>query len=379
MKLTFMHHSFKYSRRTTVVLLALSLTACVRFDTRMQANGSFDYQDATLVESYQTGDFSRDEARKNYVIPALTDKQKTAGFVTESVDIRPPTQLMAVLDGLILEKTKDGPTKIWFNAFDQKEDMQAKVWKLLESYLADNNVEIINKNESLQQLETGIFSEEFVFGSYFNTNTILKESSYLFSVEQQQQGHSVALTVDALSYQESSDGTKLKINFEDSSKQNVELRFVNALLAYAYKLKESEQLERSDSQPLSIKLGFDDNHQSAWIVDDEFLDTWRKLPALFTLLNFTILEDDKNLGYFLLDYSQPDDDYWAENNLNRFDLDNGEYFIQLGEVTGGTTSIAWLDENKKPLTDQKITEIYLSITKHIRGVLLDQDKQTKEF
>ncbi|WP_022941480.1 outer membrane protein assembly factor BamC [Psychromonas hadalis] len=379
MKLTFIHRPFNNSRSIAAVIVALSLSGCIRFDTRMQANGSFDYQDATLIEPYQTGKLSNDEARNTYVIPTLTDEQKMVGFAAGNVDVRPPTQLMAVLDGLILEKTEDGSTKIWFNAFNQQEDMQAKVWELLESYLAENNVDIAKKDKSLQQLETGIFSEKRVFGSYFNENTIIKESSYLFTIEKQQEGHSVALTVDALTYQESSDGKKLKINLVGSRKQDIELRFVNDLLAYAYHIKESDQLKQADTQPLAIKLGFDDNHQSTWIVDNEFLDTWRKLPALFTLLNFTIVEEDKNLGYFLLDYSQPDDSYWTENNLNHFELDNGEYFIQLGEVTGGTTSIAWLDEDKKPLPDQKITEIYLSITEQVRGVLLEKDKQTKEF
>ena len=44
---------------------------------------------------------------------------------------------------------------------------------------------------------------------------------------------------------------------------------------------------------------------------------------------------------------------------------------------GGSTSISWLDEDKKPLPDQKVTEIYLSITEQVRNVLLLNDKQTK--
>ncbi|PKG37616.1 outer membrane protein assembly factor BamC [Psychromonas sp. Urea-02u-13] len=374
MKLT-----FKHSRSTAAVILALSLSACVRFDTRMQANGEFEYQDATLVDAYNSGDFSNEEARDSYVIPELTEDQKSVGFTTKDVDVRPPTQLMPVIDGVLLEKTEDGSTKIWFNAFNQKEDMQAKVWQLLESYLATNDVEIINKNTASNQIETGIFSENITFGSYFNENTLLKESSYKLTVEKQQDGHSVSLTVDALSYKEVNEGTELKFNLVGSRKNEIETRFVNDLLAYAYKVKESEQLEKGDEQPLAIKLGFDDNHQNTWIVESKFIDTWGKLPDLFTLLNFEIIEQDKNLGYFLLKYTKPSDDYWLENNIKPFELAQDEYFIQLGEVTGGTTSILWLDEDKKPLTDQKITEIYLSITDHVRGALIENEKQTQEF
>jgi len=374
MKLT-----FKHSRSATAVILALSLSACIRFDTRMQANGSFEYQDATLVDAYQTGDFTSDEARDTFELPQLTEQQKAVGFTTDKVDIRPPTQLMAVIDGVLLETTKDDNSKIWFNAFNQKDDMQAKVWTLLESYLAENDTEIINKDESQLQIETGVLSQEIVFGSYFNKNHLLKETSYKFNIEKQQDGHSVALIVDVQSYQETSDGNKLNLNLVGSTKQDIELRFINSLLEFAYHKKESELLESGDDKPLTIKLGFDDNHQSAWIVDSEFMDTWRKLPTLFTLLNFEMIEDDKNLGYFLLKYKKPSEDYWSENNIKPFELEEAEYFIQLGEVTGGITSISWLDEDKKPLTDQKITEIYLSITEHVRGALIENDKQTKEF
>jgi len=372
MKLT-----FKHNRTSVAVVLAISLSACVRFDTRMQANGEFDYQDAILIAPYEHGEFSNEEARDNFVIPVLTEQQKSAGYKTNDVDVRPPTQFMSVIDGVLLEKTADGNTKIWFNAFNQKEDMQDKVWKLIESYLAKNDIKIASV--SSQEIVTDVFYDNKVFGSYFNKNHLFRESTYRLTIEKQKNGHSVALTVDALSYKEINEDKLLKFDLTASRKHKIETRFVNDLLKYAYKLKESEQLESADKQSLAIKLGFDDNHQNTWIVESEFMDTWRKLPGLFRLLNFKIIEDDKNLGYFLLKYSEPSQEYWIENNIKPFELAEDEYFIQLGEVTGGTTSILWLDENKKPLSDQKITEIYLSITDHVRGALIENEKQTKEF
>ena len=60
-------------------------------------------------------------------------------------------------------------------------------------------------------------------------------------------------------------------------------------------------------------------------------------------------------------------------------LYNGEYFVQLGEVNNGTTSIVWLDDDKKPLSDQQVSDMYISITDYVRGALLENDKQTIEF
>jgi len=369
--------TFKQCRTVTAVLVALSLSACARFETRMQANGNFDYQQAELIAPYQTGDFSNDEAHNLYEIPTLTEQQKALGLQGSDVDVRPPTQLLSVIDGVLLDNSKTGRTKIWFNAFDQDEDMQAKVWGVITSYLAENNVEIISQDAS--HLETGIFSEQSTFGNLFNKNVVLKESSYRITLEKQTNSHRVAIIVDALSYAETNEDNKLTLNLAGRTKQNIELGFVNEVLEHAYYLKEAEQLAAADTTPLAIKLGFDDNHQSAWIAESEFLDTWRKLPELFTLLNFTMVDHDKNLGYFLLNYIAPSDAYWVENNLKPFELPRGEYFIQLGEVTGGTTSIVWLDDDKKPLSDEKIIEIYLSITNQLRDALDEKEKQTNSL
>jgi len=369
--------TFKQCRTVTAIIVALSLSACARFETRMQANGSFDYQQDELIAPYKTGDFTNHEARDQYDIPALTEQQKLLGLQGSDVDVRPPAQLLAVIDGVLLETNKEGSTKVWFNAFDQQDNMQAKVWNIIESYLAQNNAEIISQDAT--HLETGILSEQLTFGNLLNKNVVSRESSFNISFETQAGGHRAAITVDALSYAETNEEKKLTFNLAGSTKQDIELRFVNKLLEHAYYLKQSEQLASADSQPLAIKLGFDDNHQSAWIAESEFADTWRKLPALFSLLNFTIVDHDKNLGYFLLNYTKPGDDYWAENNLKPFVLDKGEYFIQLGEVTGGTTSIVWLDDDKKPLSDEKVTEIYLSITEQVREALIEKNKQTNSF
>jgi len=368
---------FKQPNITVGVLLALSLTGCTRFETRMQANGNFEYQNALLIPTYQTGNFSNDEARTQFAVPVLSKSQKETGFLTKDVDIRPPTQLMPVIDGVLLDVNSQPNTKIWFNTFSQQNDISAQVWQLLESYLADLNVAIISKDETLQQLQTAMFTQKTDYGSFLNSNEVAKQSSFRFTLKKRADGHSVALIVEALSYAETNEDKPLKFKFSSKNKKNIELRFVNDLLAFAYQIKEADDAKKIDSRPLPIKLGFDDNQQMAWLIDANFADTWEKLPALLSLLKFDIVENDKNMGYFLLKFNPPSDDYWTENNLNKFELKSAEYFIQLGELGAGNTSILWLDQDKKPLSDQKVTEIYLAITEQVRNVLLLKDKQTK--
>lgn len=365
----------KKTRTLSCLVIAFVLTGCVRFETRMQANGDFNYQKTQLGDKYQTGGFSNDEARSKFDIPVLSKSQKESGQLAKNVDIRPPTQLMPVIDGVLLESGESQSSKIWFNAFAKSDDINDKVWALLVSYLAKNKIEIASQNNVLQELETELYRQEYIYGGSLNESTVIKQSSYHFLLDKQDSGHSVALNVELLTYTEESDGKALNFKLTDKNKQRIELRFINDLLEYAYNEQQEKVLNGLDNQPLPIKLGFDDNHQMAWIVEDEFADTWRKLPELLTLLHFEIIEADKNMGYFLLKFTTPDSDYWEENSLHSFKLVNAEYFIQLGELAGGETSILWLDEDKKVLADAKVTEIYLSITKQVRQVLLQNEKQ----
>lgn len=362
-------------RVLSCLVIAAAVTGCSHFEERTQANGDFDYEEAQLGEKYQTGDLSNDEARSNFDIPTLTETQREVGQLAQDVDVRPPAQLIPVIDGILLETKASQKSTVWFNAFSKKGDINDKVWALLTSYLDENNIEIASENKSLNQLQTKVNQHETVYGGSLNSSTVIKESSYRFSLDKKENGHSAALNVELLSYAESNDGNAINFKLTDKSKQNIELRFINELLEFAYNKQQEKILSELDNQPMPIKLGFDDNYQMAWVVENDYSDTWRKLPDLLTLLHFDIVEADRNMGYLLISFTRPDSDYWEENSLNPFKLADAEYFIQLGELSDGSTSILWLDEDKKALSDAKVTEIYLSITEQVRQVLLKNERQ----
>ncbi len=366
---------FKHVNLTSAILISLLLTSCTRFDTRMQAGGNYDYDEATLQNKYQTGTFSHEKALTTYDIPALTKQQKRAGFIKNEVDIRPPVQLIPVIDDVLLDQADKNVTKLWFNAFSKDENIKDKVWHTLLSYLAKHNVNIVAKDPAKGELTTGNLKTDITFGSYFNKNKFNREASYRFKLTSAPNKNSVGLEVDALSYKESNNGSALKVVLTGQTKKNIEINFLNQLLAYAQAKNASAQLEKSNSEPLSIKLGFDENHQYVWQVESSFIDTWKKLPRLLKLLNFSIVESDKNLGNFLVKYTKPADGYWKAHNIEPFKLKNGEYSIQLGEITGETTSLTWFDKNKKLLPDDVVKNVYMSITNEMRKALLLNAKQ----
>jgi len=360
------------SKIAGLVIITSSVVSCTRFAERTQAEGDFDYQDVQLIDKFDSGDFSRLENRSTYNINELTDQQEKLGFIGEQVDVRPPSQLMAVLDGVVLDADKT-QTKILFNRFKQNENIQDKVWDVTLQYLASKNAKPETDQNNLM-IDTGPVVSNRSYGS-ISTNSVRETGDYHLQLAND--GRTVLMLIDAQSYQLVNDGEETKYNLMGRTKRNVEISFANDLLEFAYFKQQSDALEAANNKPLPIKLGFDDNHQTAWIVDAEFIEVWEKLPSLLNLMSFDLVEDDKNLGYFLVEFNPQDQEYWSDNNLNPINLESGEYFVQLGELTGGDTSIIWLDADKKALDDQQVTELYLSITDNIRSVILENDKQTK--
>jgi len=96
-------------------------------------------------------------------------------------------------------------------------------------------------------------------------------------------------------------------------------------------------------------------------------------------MSFESVQDNKNLGYFLVKFVPQEAEYWSEKNLQPIDLEEAEYYVQLGELSSGETSVIWLDEDKKMLSDQQINALYLSITSKLRRTNLQTNQQTKSL
>jgi outer membrane protein assembly factor BamC len=359
----------------SLVILTSAVTGCARFDNRTKAEGNDEYQEVSLIEKYDTGTYSNVEQRPTFDIKPLTKEQEVNGVNGKEVDIRPPTQLMPVLDGVLLDPDLT-QTKILFNAFKQEGNIQEKVWNVILQYLASKNATSVESNHNTLTIDTGPVINERSFGM-LSKNTIREEGRYTLQLAVGADKRSVSLTVDVQDFKDENDGETITHLLNGPSKRNLEVGFINDVLAFAYVKQESEALIASDTKPLPIKLGFDETHQTAWIVDANFTEVWNKLPSLLSLMSFSPVEDDKNLGYFLVKFDRQDAEYWKERNLNPIYLPEGEYYVQLGELTGEDTSITWLDSDKKSLSAQQVAELYLSITDNIRSVILNKDIQTK--
>lgn len=158
---------FKKSHITLSIAVMISMTGCARFDTRMQANGPFNYQESTLNTKYITTGYTQDESRDLFVIPKLSQYQKDNGLRADAVDIRPPTQLIKIMDGIIEDKDHSQGTRIWFNDFQSQQELTSKVSTLLNDFLISKNATYTLAKNNGDTIEPVEIKEEISFGNFF--------------------------------------------------------------------------------------------------------------------------------------------------------------------------------------------------------------------
>lgn len=223
--------------KSTLICAAagLILAGCTSFENRKTASSSFEYKDAKLIEPYKlTKGSTNDESRDTFEIPKLTKEQLNSGSLGQKVDIRPPTQFRAVIDGVTIDESLNA-TGVIFSAFKSKDVIVQKVWKLLNSYLNDNKIERKSSDDQNFEIVTKEIKSSLSFGFIFMKDIVNKKISYKFKVSDKLDSHSALLSVDVLDFNESTIDQQEEIKLDKKLKRDLEIAFINDLLEYASK------------------------------------------------------------------------------------------------------------------------------------------------
>jgi outer membrane protein assembly factor BamC len=94
------------------------------------------------------------------------------------------------------------------------------------------------------------------------------------------------------------------------------------------------------------------------------------LPAY----GFTIKDTQQSLGWIDVEYDEPDSEFWKAKGAEPFKLEEDKYRFQLGEMTGGKTSITLFDKDKKPVASGVISQMYISLSEAFAKGLADQGR-----
>ncbi len=348
------------------VVTMSALMGCSSPQERKQANTDFDYLDAKLVTRPFTvpGGLQAPAYGKEFTVPPLPQGAEH-GPLGDTIDVRPPMQVLAMVPGSRSENSGNNIT-LWFTARSVTNNVDNEVWNYLLGFMTRRGIAIRDFNTVARTMDTEPFDatanlHPWSEAAKKNDETRVHQS-YRFRLQSDPVMHRTGLTAELLQHEafiedEDKDETPLTV-FE---RRRYSALMLNQVVS-DYDQQVNLRASTTTNGRLAMSLGVDDNGLTAWLVDATFDETWQRLNTLLPKLNFEIASKHESKGLIIVDYDEPDSDFWKAQDIEPFGLDSGIYRLQLGEFKG-KTSITLFDEDKKPVPTSVVSKMYLGLSK----------------
>lgn len=359
------------ARLTLGVISMAVLAACSSPQDRKMANRGFEYEEAKLEgraflipAGLQSPRFTSD-----YDVPPLPESSRD-GATGAKVDVRPPAQLLTVVPGSQIVQGASEPT-IAYYALSTSQDVGSDAWAFLMNFLAKFGVTTENLDRNAGTLETGWFTNTAALDGWGEEDEDYQiRQRYLFTLKRDEVRHSVNVSVRVLQHEEEMDGDKSTTLSQDEARRYAVRALNQFSLYYDQQLKSREQHKAAVG--MGLELGFDNNELSAWVADASFELVWQRINRLLPRYGFTIKDTQQSLGWIDVEYEDPGKAFWQEVGAEPFNLEEGKYRFQLGEMAGGKTSITLFDKDKKPVKSSVVSQMHITLSKAFAKAVADK-------
>ncbi|CAK9885589.1 MAG: Outer membrane protein assembly factor BamC [Candidatus Erwinia impunctatus] len=329
-----MSYSVQKSLVASVVGLSLAmlLSSCSSDQRyKRQVSGDESYLQTTDVGDLRTpAGMILPLQNGDYDIPRVSN---TSGLLGKQLDIRPPAQALALVDGARAQSTNNNSVLLFDNASGQR------LWSEVQSIIEQQHFPVESRADDRQSLTTGWVHWQRADEDH------QYQGRYQISVDQQ--GNQQALTVRLLDLkQEESQITSL------IQLQRYRSQMMNALSTELDK----REIQRRDAEnnrntgQLDVQSGADDTGLPLLIVRANFSTVWSRLPDALQRAGMKVSNKDRPQGSITLTYRAPDS--WE--NLGGVDpeLANGEYKLQVGDLDN-RSSLQFIDPKGHTLSQSQ--------------------------
>ncbi|WP_345011697.1 outer membrane protein assembly factor BamC [Pseudaeromonas paramecii] len=339
------------------------LAGCGSMAERKQANRDFDYRDVKLSPApfKVPQNLTAPAFANDYVIPPLK-AEATAGAVGPEVDVRPPAQLLNIVPGSRAETGKQDVT-MWYTARAADQKIESEIWSMLFNFLASRGVAVANLDLQNRVLESDWITSNSMITAWDPDadEEFQLRQRYRFTIVNDASRHRAGLNVQLIAHEAYVDGDRDTTPLTDLERRRYCVRALNQVSLYVDKQLKARQ-QQVAQQGLGLRLGFDGNGQPAWIAQSNFDTTWKRVLQVLPQLGFTVQNTQQALGLIEVKYNDPSADEWKKKGLTPFQLDSGKYRVQLGEMEPKKTAITLLDEDKKLVNSNVISQIYITLS-----------------
>ncbi|WP_017347724.1 outer membrane protein assembly factor BamC [Pantoea sp. A4] len=328
-----MNFSVKRSAVATVVgLSTLMLLSACSSDQRYkrQVNGDEAYlQAAQLQDLKAPAGLILPVQNGAYDVPHTSSK----GLVGKKLDIRPPAQPLALLNGTRAQFT--GNTGVL-----SLENNRGAVWQQVVGVVQANNFPIAQRNDGAQQLTT----------DWVQWNRADEDQQYRgrYQLSVQSQSYQQVLTVRLLELQQSGQAVTSPVQLQRYTAQ-----MLNAISNGLDKIDTASQNAASRAVgQIDVQSGADDTGLPQLVLRAPFNATWQRLPAALQRAGMTVKDDNRSQGSLTATYKNPGSGAWDAIGAKDPELPNGDYKLQVGDLNN-RSSLQFIDPKGHVLTQSQ--------------------------
>ncbi|MBK0035043.1 outer membrane protein assembly factor BamC [Erwinia sp. S43] len=312
--------------------LVMLLAACSNDQRyKRQVSGDESYlQAADLSDLHAPAGMILPLQNGEFDIPNVSDK----GQVGKQLDIRPPAQTLALMNGTRTQFAGNTGTLL-------VDSRTGSIWPQVVSAVQSYNYPIVDRQDGNQTLTT----------DWVQWNRADEDNQYRgrYQLSVQQQGYQQVLNVKLLELEQEGKSVTAPIQLQRYTAQM--LNDISTKLDKIETTREDAAANRSVTQ-IDVQSGADDTGLPNLIVRAPFNAVWQRLPATLNRVGMEVTDSNRSQGSLNVTYKAPGSSTWDALGAKDPELTNGNYKLQIGDLDN-RSSLQFLDPKGHPLTQSQ--------------------------
>ncbi|MBW7983504.1 outer membrane protein assembly factor BamC [Enterobacillus tribolii] len=258
------------------------------------------------------------------------------GLVGKALDIRPPSQPLALLNGSRGQFVGDTATLLVEN-----NPANSGLWARVAGIVQQKGYTIASRDDAHQSLTTDWISFERL------DEDVQYKGRYQIGV--QSQGYQSVLTVKSLGLQQGDSPVA-----ESSQVQRYTVSMMNSIASSLDKAQADSEAARASRMAgmMDVQSGADDTGLPLLVVRGPYTVVWDRLPNVLERVGMKVGDRSRPQGTVEVKYRSLSSSGWDALGVKDPDIKDGDYKIQVGDLDN-RTSLQFIDSKGQPLTQAK--------------------------